>query len=115
MCIRDRYQDGLRGYLSEALAGAELMVPFFEGEQYAGADHETFAEGEGAQWVVEMCIRDRTRRGRWQTGRAWTWRSGEDEWTRFRYKWGRYRKTILLPTDPCLFQKKCSAACSGRC
>lgn len=47
-----QYQDGLRGYLSEALAGAELMVPFFEGEQYAGADHETFAEGEGAQWVV---------------------------------------------------------------
>lgn len=47
-----QYQDGLRGYLSEALAGAELMVPFFEGQQYAGADHETFAEGEGAQWVV---------------------------------------------------------------
>ncbi len=47
-----QYQDGLRGYLSEALAGAELMVPFFEGEQYAGADHENFAEGEGAQWVV---------------------------------------------------------------
>ena len=47
-----QYQDGLRGYLSEALAGAELMVPFFEGEQYAGPDHESFAEGEGAQWVV---------------------------------------------------------------
>ena len=28
------------------------MVPFFEGQQYAGADHENFAEGEGAQWVV---------------------------------------------------------------
>ena len=28
------------------------MVPFFEGAQYAGADHENFAEGEGAQWVV---------------------------------------------------------------
>ena len=24
----------------------------FEGAQYAGADHENFAEGEGAQWVV---------------------------------------------------------------
>lgn len=47
-----QYVDGLRGYLAEALAGAELMVPFFEGQQYAGADHENFAEGEGAQWVV---------------------------------------------------------------
>ncbi|KAG1437496.1 hypothetical protein G6F57_020224 [Rhizopus arrhizus] len=47
-----QYQDGLRGYLAEALTGAELMVPFFEGQQYAGADHENFAEGEGAQWVV---------------------------------------------------------------
>ena len=47
-----QYEEGLRGYLSEALAGAELMVPMFEGSQYAGADHESFAEGEGAQWVV---------------------------------------------------------------
>ncbi|WP_019938685.1 DNA topoisomerase IV subunit B [Bordetella sp. FB-8] len=47
-----QYADGLRGYLAEALAGAELMIPFFEGEQYADADHETFAEGEGAQWAV---------------------------------------------------------------
>ncbi|WP_427185040.1 DNA topoisomerase IV subunit B [Bordetella bronchialis] len=46
------YEDGLRGYLTEALDGAELMIPMFEGSQYAGADHETFAEGEGAQWVV---------------------------------------------------------------
>src|SRR5690606_21963787 len=46
------YEEGLRGYLSEALAGAELMIPMFEGEQYAGTDHESFAEGEGAQWVV---------------------------------------------------------------
>ena len=46
------YADGLKGYLTEALAGYELMVPMFEGEQYAGRDHETFAEGEGAQWVV---------------------------------------------------------------
>ena len=28
------------------------MVPLFEGEQYADVGHETFAEGEGAQWVV---------------------------------------------------------------
>jgi len=47
-----QYADGLRGYLAEALSGAELMVPFFEGQQYAGADHESFADGEGAQWVV---------------------------------------------------------------
>ena len=47
-----QYADGLRGYLAEALNGAELMIPFFEGEQYADADHETFAEGEGAQWAV---------------------------------------------------------------
>ncbi|MGN6579552.1 MAG: DNA topoisomerase IV subunit B [Bordetella sp.] len=47
-----QYADGLRGYLAEALAGAELMIPFFEGQQYADADHETFAEGEGAQWAV---------------------------------------------------------------
>ncbi|HEX7750686.1 MAG TPA: DNA topoisomerase IV subunit B [Bordetella sp.] len=47
-----QYADGLRGYLAQALAGAELMIPFFEGEQYADADHETFSEGEGAQWAV---------------------------------------------------------------
>ncbi|GAA4339997.1 DNA topoisomerase IV subunit B [Pigmentiphaga soli] len=46
------YEQGLRGYLTEALAGAELVIPLFEGEQFAGRDHETFAEGEGAQWVV---------------------------------------------------------------
>ncbi|AOB30712.1 DNA topoisomerase IV [Bordetella sp. H567] len=46
------YEDGLRGYLTEALDGAELMIPMFEGSQYAAADHDTFAEGEGAQWVV---------------------------------------------------------------
>ena len=46
------YERGLLGYLTEALAGSELLIPLFEGEQYAGADHETFAEGEGAQWVV---------------------------------------------------------------
>ncbi|MYZ45976.1 DNA topoisomerase IV subunit B [Schauerella aestuarii] len=46
------YADGLKGYLSEALGGAELMIPLFEGEQYAGRDHESFADGEGAQWVV---------------------------------------------------------------
>ena len=57
-----QYADGLRGYLTETLAaegagaapGAEggPVVPLFEGEQSAEAGHETFAEGEGAQWVV---------------------------------------------------------------
>ncbi|MBK4736939.1 DNA topoisomerase IV subunit B [Noviherbaspirillum pedocola] len=50
-----QYDQGLRGYLTETLAqgsGAELVIPLFEGEQYAGADAEGFAEGEGAAWVV---------------------------------------------------------------
>jgi topoisomerase-4 subunit B len=46
------YEDGLKGYLAEALAEAVTLVPLFEGQQYAGRDHDTFAEGEGAQWVV---------------------------------------------------------------
>ncbi|HYD96047.1 MAG TPA: DNA topoisomerase IV subunit B [Noviherbaspirillum sp.] len=49
------YEHGLRGYLVETLAqtsGAEPLIPLFEGEQYAGADAEGFAEGEGAAWVV---------------------------------------------------------------
>lgn len=47
-----QYQDGLSGYLSESLQGIELRVPLFEGEQFATADNESFADGEGAQWVV---------------------------------------------------------------
>jgi topoisomerase-4 subunit B len=53
-----QYAEGLRGYLTEALAAegsgpeAGPVVPLFEGEQYADAGHETFAEGEGAQWAV---------------------------------------------------------------
>ena len=47
-----QYEDGLAGYLSEALEGLELRVPMFQGEQFALADHESFAQGEGAQWVV---------------------------------------------------------------
>ncbi len=47
-----QYEDGLAGYLSEALEGLELRVPMFRGEQFALADHESFAQGEGAQWVV---------------------------------------------------------------
>jgi len=50
-----QYDQGLRGYLVESLAqssSAEPLIPLFEGEQYAGADTDGFAEGEGASWVV---------------------------------------------------------------
>lgn len=46
------YADGLRGYLDEALADTEKLIPVFAGAQYARADDDTFAQGEGAQWVV---------------------------------------------------------------
>ena len=50
-----KYEQGLRGYLTESLAqgsNADLVIPLFEGEEYAGRDAEGFAEGEGAAWVV---------------------------------------------------------------
>jgi len=50
-----QYDQGLRGYLIETLAQAsntDPLIPLFEGEQYASADAEGFAEGEGAAWVV---------------------------------------------------------------
>ena len=50
-----QYDQGLRGYLTEALAHAshaEPLIPMFEGEQFANADHDGFADGEGASWVV---------------------------------------------------------------
>ncbi|HEY9572322.1 MAG TPA: DNA topoisomerase IV subunit B [Pusillimonas sp.] len=47
-----QYQEGLRGYLDEALGDAEKIIPVFEGKQYAAHDDESFALGEGAQWVV---------------------------------------------------------------
>jgi topoisomerase-4 subunit B len=46
-----RYEGGLREYLLGAL-DAEPVLPPFEGEGYAPADDETFAEGEGARWVL---------------------------------------------------------------
>ncbi len=49
------YEQGLRGYLNESLSqsgGSNLLIPFFEGEQFASADADGFAEGEGASWVV---------------------------------------------------------------
>ncbi|HWZ49081.1 MAG TPA: DNA topoisomerase IV subunit B, partial [Herbaspirillum sp.] len=50
-----QYDQGLRGYLLESLAQAshaDPLIPLFEGEQYAGAEADGFAEGEGAAWVV---------------------------------------------------------------
>jgi topoisomerase-4 subunit B len=46
------YAAGLRDYLSEELGDAPVLVPLFEGQQYAAEDDEHFARGEGAQWVV---------------------------------------------------------------
>ncbi|WP_414648056.1 DNA topoisomerase IV subunit B [Castellaniella sp.] len=46
------YAAGLRGYLAEELGDTPLLVPIFEGQQYATADDEHFAAGEGAQWVL---------------------------------------------------------------
>ncbi|MEO8857868.1 MAG: DNA topoisomerase IV subunit B [Burkholderiaceae bacterium] len=45
------YKGGLRDYLMQALS-ADPVIPLFEGEAFADAAHETFAEGEGAQWCV---------------------------------------------------------------
>src|SRR6202012_5748969 len=40
----------------EGMGGSELPIPLFEGERYADSsrtgDDTTFAEGEGAAWVV---------------------------------------------------------------
>ncbi len=50
-----QYEQGLRGYLTESLAqntDSDPVIPLFEGEQYAEADTDQFAEGEGAAWVV---------------------------------------------------------------
>ncbi|QTD90624.1 DNA topoisomerase IV subunit B [Burkholderia anthina] len=49
-----KYEDGLRGYLLDEMNGSELLIPLFEGERFADARSadDTFAEGEGASWVV---------------------------------------------------------------
>ncbi len=50
-----QYSEGLRGYLSEALArssSSDPLIPLLEGSQFVAAGHETFAAGEGAQWVL---------------------------------------------------------------
>ncbi len=45
------YKAGLRDYLMQSLT-ADPVLPLFEGEGFADASHESFAEGEGAQWCV---------------------------------------------------------------
>ncbi len=46
-----RFDGGLGEYLRHAVAG-ELLAPIFEAEGYAPADDASFAEGEGASWVL---------------------------------------------------------------
>lgn len=49
-----KYEDGLRGYLLDEMNGSELLIPLFEGERFADSrsGDDSFAEGEGASWVV---------------------------------------------------------------
>ncbi len=46
-----QYKGGLRDYLEQTLNG-EVVIPLWEGEGFADAKDETFAEGEGASWCV---------------------------------------------------------------
>lgn len=46
-----RYEGGLREYLLSSLA-ADPLLPPFESSGYVSADDATFAEGEGASWVI---------------------------------------------------------------
>ncbi|MES2978167.1 MAG: DNA topoisomerase IV subunit B [Pseudomonadota bacterium] len=45
------YKGGLRDYLMQTL-NDEPVIPLFEGEGFADSAHESFTEGEGAQWCV---------------------------------------------------------------
>lgn len=45
------YKGGLRDYLAQTLV-ADPVIPMFEGEGFADAGHDSFAEGEGAAWCV---------------------------------------------------------------
>ncbi|KAF1026550.1 MAG: DNA topoisomerase 4 subunit B [Burkholderia plantarii] len=49
-----KYEDGLRGYLLDEMNGSELLIPLFEGERFADtkSGDDSFADGEGASWVV---------------------------------------------------------------
>ncbi len=45
------YKGGLRDYLMQTLNG-DPVIPLFEGDGYADSNHDSFAEGEGAEWAV---------------------------------------------------------------
>jgi topoisomerase-4 subunit B len=45
------YKGGLRDYLMQTL-NSDPVIPLFEGEGFADAAHDSFAEGEGAQWCL---------------------------------------------------------------
>ena len=45
------FKGGLRDYLMQTLTG-DPVIPVFEGDGYADASHDNFAEGEGAGWCV---------------------------------------------------------------
>ncbi|MCY7305350.1 MAG: type IIA DNA topoisomerase subunit B, partial [Rhodoferax sp.] len=45
------YKGGLRDYLGQAL-NAEPVIPMFEDAGFADVAHDSFAEGEGAEWCV---------------------------------------------------------------
>lgn len=46
-----QYKGGLRDYLEQSL-NADPVIPLFDGDGYADAAHDSFAEGEGACWCV---------------------------------------------------------------
>ncbi len=45
------FKGGLRDYLTQTLSG-EPVIPLFEGEGFADASSDSFADGEGAAWCV---------------------------------------------------------------
>jgi topoisomerase-4 subunit B len=45
------YKGGLGDYLMQSLQG-EPVIPLFNGEGFADAQHDSFADGEGALWCV---------------------------------------------------------------
>ena len=45
------YKGGLTDYLMQTLNG-DLVIPLFDGEGFADAQNDNFADGEGASWCV---------------------------------------------------------------
>ena len=45
------YKGGLTDYLMQSLNG-DLVIPLFDGEGFADAQNDNFADGEGASWCV---------------------------------------------------------------